>query len=213
MLGVRAKYGKASFPNKERSRYSMEKYSFFLQAPFSISDKCCGIMKKAPLHAYQREHHMMPITAQMAEESMLRTQKWLQHGCNAFDSKNPKSNPMSFWTEQDVLQYIYENDLPICSVYGDVVKADEIDGQMDLSDFIEGVDMQCKYRTTGCKRTGCMMCGFGAHLEKEGEGRFEMLKQTHPQMYNLLDACKNNGYTLRQAIEWTNEHGGTNIRL
>jgi len=58
-----------------------------------------------------------------------------------------------------------------------------------------------------------MMCGFGAHLEKEGEGRFEMLKQTHPQMYNLLDACKNNGYTLRQAIEWTNEHGGTNIRL
>ena len=170
-------------------------------------------MKKAPLHAYQREHHMVPITAQMAEESMLRTQKWLQHGCNAFDNKNPISNPMSFWTEQDVLQYIYENDLPICSVYGDVVKDDEIDGQMDLGDFIEGVDMQCKYKTTGCKRTGCMMCGFGAHLEKEGEGRFEMLKKTHPQMYNLLDACKNNGYTLRQAIEWTNEHGGTNIRL
>lgn len=53
-----------------------------------------------------RETGRKPITAQMASESRLRTQKWLQNGCNAFDSKNPISNPMSFWTEQDVLLYI-----------------------------------------------------------------------------------------------------------
>lgn len=63
-------------------------------------------MKKNPSHTYMRETGRKPIAAQMASESRLRTQKWLQNGCNAFDSKNPISNPMSFWTEQDVLLYI-----------------------------------------------------------------------------------------------------------
>lgn len=43
--------------------------------------------------------------------------------------------------------------------------------------------------------------------------RFERLKESHPKMYDLLDVVKNNGYTMRQAIEWTNEHGNLNIRL
>ena len=68
-------------------------------------------------------------------------------------------------------------------------------------------------KTTGCDRTGCVLCGFGCHLEKPGEGRFEMLRQTHPKYYGLLDVCKNNGVTFREAIEWTNEHGNLNIKL
>ena len=43
----------------------------------------------------------------MASESRLRKEQWLIHGCNAFDTKRPRSQPMSFWTEQDVLEYIY----------------------------------------------------------------------------------------------------------
>ena len=39
--------------------------------------------------------------------------------------KEPTSNPMSFWTEQDVLRYIKVNDLPIASVYGAIVEKDE----------------------------------------------------------------------------------------
>lgn len=35
--------------------------------------------------------------------------------------------------------------------------------------------------TTGCDRTGCIFCAFGAHLDKEP--RFERLKQTHPRQY------------------------------
>lgn len=155
------------------------------------------------------------MTAQMASESILRTQKWLQNGCNGFDLKTPISNPMSFWTEQDVLQYIYENKIPICSVYGEVVKDTEIEGQMDIEDVF-GMELLDQDRpvlkTTGCDRTGCMLCGFGCHLEKPGQGRFERLKQTHPGMYKMLDVIKNNGVTFREAIDWTNEHGDLDIR-
>ena len=67
------------------------------------------------------------------------------------------------------------------------------------------------YKTTGCERTGCMLCGLGCHLEKN-PNRFEMLKQTHPKMYALLDVAKNNGVTFREAIDWINEHGNMNIK-
>lgn len=38
--------------------------------------------------------------------------------------------------------------------------------------------MQC----TGCARTGCIFCAFGAHLER-GETRFQRLARTHPKLY------------------------------
>lgn len=222
-------YGKV--PHKEKgivtneysTMYDKSKYRFFLGAPFDISNKCCAVMKKDPLHKYAKETGRVPITAQMASESKLRTSQWIKHGCNAFDSKSPISNPMSFWTEQDVLLYIKQNNLPICSVYGDIVEditgTNEVEGQLTISDLEGMEDMgifdaeRLPLKTTGCSRTGCMLCGFGCHLEKEGEGRFEMLKKTHPKMYNLLDVVKNNGVTFREAVEWVNEHGNLNIRL
>lgn len=75
---------------------------------------------------------------------------------------------MSFWTEQDVLQFIVREGLPICSVYGE----------------IEPLGGSTRLHCTGCQRTGCMFCAFGAHLEK-GENRFERLKRTHPKHYEF----------------------------
>ena len=143
----------------------MSKWKPLLDVDFRLSANCCSIMKKSPLKAHEKKTGKHPITAQMATESRLRTQKWLQYGCNGFDMKRPKSNPMSFWTEQDVLQYIKQNGIPIASVYGDIVYKD--DG---------------KLYTTGCNRTGCIFCAFGCHLEKE-PSRFQRLKQTHPRQY------------------------------
>lgn len=51
--------------------------------------------------------------------------------------------------------------------------------QMSLDDF--GYDCGRKLCTTGCNRTGCIFCAFGAHLDKES--RFERLKKTHPRQY------------------------------
>lgn len=110
---------------------------------------------------------------------MLREKNWYKSGCNAFNNKHPQSAPMSFWTEQDVLRYIKENNLPIASVYGDVVYSDD-NGLLYDNLIIDGISN--KLCTTGCKRTGCIFCAFGAHLEK-GESRFERLKRTHPRQY------------------------------
>lgn len=159
-----------------KSTFNQERYKPLLFVDFKISNMCCNVMKKAPAHAYTKSSGSFPITAQTAKESNLRTRQWLKNGCNGFDMKLPISNPMSFWTEQDVLQYIKENNIPISSVYGEVVYKDE-DGFMYQDSICGG-----KLCTTGCDRTGCIFCAFGAHLEK-GESRFERLKRTHPRQY------------------------------
>lgn len=202
---------KANIPSNEKSKYAQTKWQFLLDAPFYIGNQCCNVMKKEPAHRYSRQTGRTAITAEMADESRLRTQKWLQNGCNGFDLKIPKSTPMAFWTDQDVLLYIKRNNLPLCSVYGDVVIDYEAEGNLDgqMTMFMDDEDR--KYKTTGCRRTGCMLCGFGCHLEKS-PNRFEQLKETHPGMYKLLDLAKNNGVTMREAIDWINEHGDMDIR-
>lgn len=88
-------------------RYQRAKWLPLLQLPILISHLCCSKIKKSPLHEYSRTHNgAKQIVATLAEESNMRRQAWLHHGCNAFDSKIPTSQPMSFWKEQDVLTYI-----------------------------------------------------------------------------------------------------------
>lgn len=204
---------KRNIPSEDRSTFSLEHYKYFLDSPFEISNQCCRVMKKEPAHRYSKETGRYPISAQMASESRLRTQKWMQNSCNAFEAKTPMSNPMSFWTEQDVLLYIRSKDLPICSVYGDIITDDEEMGQIDFMEYtgLEIFDMGNKpLHCTGCQRTGCVCCGFGVHLNNDT--RFTDLKKTHPQMYKILDVTKNNGYTMREAIDWINEHGNLTIK-
>lgn len=173
--------GKNCDGTDRHSKFSKEKYKPLLDVDFNISDLCCDVMKKKPSYDYQKHTGRKPIIATMAEESMLREKNWLKSGCNAFDDKHPKSQPMSFWTEQDVLQYIKKYEIPIASVYGSVEYA-EMPEQMRINDY--GIDCGTdKLKTTGCSRTGCIFCGFGCHLEKPGEGRFERLKETHPRQY------------------------------
>lgn len=199
-----------------RAKYSQEKYQFMLNCPWDISHMCCNIMKKNPIHKYAKDTGRVPITAQMASESRLRTQKWLQNGCNGFDMKSPISNPMAFWTEQDVLLYIKTKELPICSVYGDVVTDDEEWGQMDFAQWTgnELFELGNKpLHCTGCERTGCMFCGFGCQLEKEGEGRFEKMKQSHPKQYEwIMKPWEDGGLGYKELIDWINEHGNMNIK-
>ena len=197
-------------PNK--SLYSQEKYKFFLDAPFEISNKCCNVMKKAPAHKYGKETGRVPILATMAEEARLRTQKWLQNGCNGFEMKSPVSTPMAFWTNQDILHYIKDNNLEICSVYGDItVDYDEdFAGQMDISDFGLADDTR-SLKTTGCDRTGCMFCGFGCHMKNDD--RFVRMKKTHPKQYDYIMRPKDRGgLGYKEVIDWINEHGNLNIK-
>lgn len=169
----------------EKSQFNKEKWlPLARDVPILISHKCCHRMKKSPMHKYQTAHGYKPILATLAEESRVRKQAWIRHGCNAFESKNPMSQPMSFWTEQDVLAYIVRYNVPIASVYGDIVLFDDDGNEYDreTASFMLKLGLPCPLKCTGCQRTGCIFCAFGAHLEK-GETRFQRLAYTHPRQY------------------------------
>jgi 3'-phosphoadenosine 5'-phosphosulfate sulfotransferase (PAPS reductase)/FAD synthetase len=110
------------------------------------------------------------ITGEMAQESRLRQKSWIKIGCNNFNKKQSRSKPLSIWTQNDIREYIRLFNVRICPIYDD-------------------------YRT---ERTGCMFCGFGAHLEKYS--RFEYLMENHPKLYKWFLSLENNGITYEQAI-------------
>lgn len=169
------KDSKGELHSFKKNMYS--KYKPLICADFACSDKCCRKIKEKPLEKYEKQTGKVPIVGTMASESKKRETAWLHTGCNSFDVAHPTSKPLSFWTTQDILQFIKINNIPIASVYGNV-EFEENDEQTRIA--LEcGCDKLC---TTGCNRTGCIFCGFGAHLEK-GETRFERLKRTHPKQY------------------------------
>ena len=180
---TRAKYIRGEIPNTIFGGNG--RWAFLIDAPFKVSDNCCKIMKKDTAHKYVNQTGRKPIIATMACESQLRKMAWLKNGCNAFDATNPASTPMSFWTEQDVLRYIKESNIPYASVYGDIKQ-----------------DKNGKYYTTGCHRTGCVFCGFGCHLEKE-PNRFQMLKQTHPKLWNYcMKPWDEGGLGMKEVLDY-----------
>lgn len=160
-------------PSKFKERYM--KYKFMIDAPFDTSQLCCDVMKKGPAKKYEAETGRKPVVATMTEESQQRLDSWMKYGCNSFESDRPISKPMSFWAEQDVLQYLKMTGIPLASVYGKIVNADP---QMNL---FEAVERQ-KLKTTGCDRTGCMYCMFGIMSDKE-PNRFQRMRKTHPRQY------------------------------
>lgn len=181
-IAYREKLNGTLMYNGKKSPYNCEKWKFLLDAPFEINSYCCDIMKKKPSHDYAKRTGRKAYVGTMASESRLRKQKWIKYGCNAFDGKNPRSTPMSFWTENDVLEYIKIYSVPYCSVYGDIVAKD--DG---------------KLMTTGCDKTGCMFCMFGVHREKS-PNRFQRMKETHPKQY---DFCMNK-LGIKEVLEYIN---------
>ena len=168
------------------SKFNKGKWEFLLDAPFKISDECCNEMKKKPFKKYEKETGKVPFIGTLAAESQQREAVYLKTGCNSFNSNKPKSTPLGFWTEQDILQYIFENNLTICSVYGDIVEESDMLGNKS-------------YRATGEQRTGCMFCMFGCHLEKE-PNRFQRMKYTHPKQYKYCMEKLN----LKEVLDYIN---------
>ena len=156
-----------------RGRFKISnKWAKVIDAPFEVHKKCCDVMKKRPAAKFEKETRRKPIIGTMTEESSLRKNSWIKYGCNVFDTGKPSSQPLSFWTEQDILEYIDTYKIPYCrEIYGEIIHDEN------------------GYHTTGASRTGCIFCGFGCHLEKE-PNRFQELKKTHPKQWNY---CINGG--------------------
>ena len=73
------------------------------------------------------------------------------------ERKDNQSRPLSFWTDEDILEYIALFNVKIPKLY-----------------------------EMGYTRNGCMYCGFGVHLEPDGCNRYQKLKKTHPAQYSYF---------------------------
>ena len=93
----------------------------------------------------------------LTSESKQREQDWIKYGCNVFHKKaENQCRPLSFWSENDILEYINKYNVKISKLY-----------------------------ELGYERNGCMYCAFGAHRENT-PNRFQRLKITHPIQYTYL---------------------------
>lgn len=133
---------------------NFRKYKDYMELP--ISDKCCDKLKKDPLRRKAKELGMdCVILGILASESYQREKAWLEYGCNIFYKlKDNQCKPLSFWTDEDITEYIDKYQVKIPDLYN-----------------------------MGYTRNGCMYCGFGVHLEPAETNRFKRLKETHPMQY------------------------------
>ncbi len=141
------------------------KWRKFVDSGIAVTDKCCDYLKKEPLDTYAKKTGLKRFDAMMASEGGMRGDL---HKCNDF-GKKPASHPMLFWLESDIFKYIEKFNVEICEVYFD--REYEHDGE--------------KVIIPAEKRTGCMFCGFGAHMEK-GLNRFQKMDVTHPRQHRIV---------------------------
>lgn len=183
------------------SMFDCTRYKWLIDAPFKLSDSCCTYMKKQPSHNYSKITGKKAIVGTMADESMIRYKNWLRNGCNAYNIDNPVSAPLSFWTQQDILEYIKIHNIHIADVYGEIIEKEN------------------KLFLSGEQRTGCVFCMFGILQDSE---RFIRLKKTEEKRYNyIIDGGEfenglwvpnKNGLGYWFVIDWLNEHGHYNIK-
>ena len=167
---------------KNNSFKIAHKHRYLIDAPFKISEKCCNYLKKYPMTDYEKQTGKKAIIGTQANESKMRESAYLQTGCNNF--KGGKSQPLGFWTEQDVLEYIVKFNIEIASIYGEVK-----------------IDSEGKYYTTGESRTGCVACGYGCSMWKtDDDNRYLRLEKTHPKLHNHV--INNLGF--KEVLEYMN---------
>jgi 3'-phosphoadenosine 5'-phosphosulfate sulfotransferase (PAPS reductase)/FAD synthetase len=133
-------------------------YLYLKDIPCKVSNKCCNVLKEEPLDRYITQSNRKPIVGILAEESMGRMRRFMTNGINQYN--NSVSYPIAFWSEADVKRYLKEENIPYCSIYGDL-------------------------ETYGEKRTICMYCLRGVHLE-ERPNRFERMKECHSDKYKYF---------------------------
>lgn len=113
-----------------------DKWRYLIDEPYNVHNICCHKLKEEPMRCFCKESGRYPIIGVMASESKRREVDYITNGnCNYFDCKQPKSQPLSIWLEQDIWDYIKRFNLPIADIYH-----------------------------KGAQRTGCMGCGFGAQF-------------------------------------------------
>ena len=151
-----------------------KKWRKILDQDWNAAELCCDILKKEPLDTYSKGSGRKRIMGIMASEGGLRAKRNI---CNIFDTCDPSSAPMLFWTDADVWEYIRTRNLPYSEIYD-----------------------------RGEERTGCMFCMFGVHLEST-PNRFQRMEKSHPKQHNYCVNDLGMGRVMDAlGVEYTNEN-------
>lgn len=156
------------------NRYAIpERWMYLLNEPYQVSARCCFWLKHQPAYEYGKRTGRHPYIGLLASESRQRMFGYVQQGgCNMFKTsgKNkPRSLPLAIWNDDDVWAYIRDRHLQLPDIY-----------------------------EHGAKRTGCMGCGFGAHLNPTGIDTMRML---WPKWYDMVMNYENNGIRYGDALQ------------
>ena len=153
----------------KRFGYIPKKWQFLVKQKFDVSEECCDILKKRPFKKFCKESNLRPLIATTCDESLLRAEMYVRRGgCSSFEKDKEASYPLSIFLDSDIYEYIHKFDLRLCDLY-----------------------------KKGFVRTGCMACGFGAHIDKE---RFKLLNKTCPRVAKKILCYENHGTKYKDAL-------------
>lgn len=147
-------------------------------APFKVSAQCCEIMKEAPSREYQEKHNIYPFLGLMQVEGGQRRFSLRRYGCNYVGKGTARSCPFNYFSRQDLLTLALDLKAPVPEIYGEIVMEDG------------------KLKTSKAQRTGCVICGFGLHLESRPH-RFDRLYMRNPKGWDywMNNCCKDDDGT------------------
>ncbi len=168
---------------------------------FKVSNKCCYWLKEKPCDDWAREHDSFPFLGMMASEGGQREEALTDHGCNFYGKTVMRSAPFAPYLRNDILRLALEMDawyrrhtgifekLYYSQPYsrdgkGNVVPYEPVESIIPAIYGEIAEDKAGNLETTGAKRTGCSMCGFGIHME-ERPHRFDRLRERNPKEWEF----------------------------
>lgn len=204
-LGHYAKNSRMKLPQKWLKLfggYENENEGVHYQKPnFKVSNKCCYWLKEKPCDDWAKEHESFPFLGMMASEGGQREEALTDHGCNYYGKTVMRSAPFAPYLRNDILRLAQEMDKWYRShievferLYYEQPYSRDRRGEIIPYEPVESIipaiygeiakDDKGNLETTGARRTGCSMCGFGIHME-ERPHRFDRLRERNPKEWEF----------------------------
>lgn len=182
--------------------YENENEGVGYQKPdFKVSNKCCYWLKEKPCDDWAKRHESFPFLGMMASEGGQREEALTDHGCNFYGKTVMRSAPFAPYLRSDILRLALEMDawyrrhtetfekLYYGQPYsrdgkGNMIPYKPVDSIIPAIYGEISRDASGNLETTGAKRTGCSMCGFGIDQE-ERPHRFDRLRERNPREWEF----------------------------
>ena len=210
-LGHYAKNSRMKLPQKWLKLfggYENENEGVHYQKPdFRVSNECCYWLKEKPCDDWAKEYNSFPFLGMMASEGGQREEALTDHGCNYYGKTVMRSAPFAPYMRNDILRLALEMDvwyrehtgifrqLYYAQPYsrdhtGKVIPYEPVESIIPEIYGKIATDSNGDLETTGARRTGCSMCGFGIHMEKRPH-RFDRLRERNYKEWHfwMYECC------------------------